>query len=122
MVGSHQPNQDVGSALPSEQILQAINDLRGQMIDFSAQAKQDRDLLQATHDKLATLGEDYGHLDTKFTETKSLVEGSLQWIRSDLDQNTETVKQHAEILSLTRATIDEQTRRLDDHDTKLHDQ
>ncbi|KAL6185358.1 hypothetical protein ACLB2K_041492 [Fragaria x ananassa] len=83
MVGSYQPNQDAGSALPSEQILQEINDLQG----------------------------------------------SLQRIQSNLDQNTETVrqnaetvKQHAKILSLTRATVDEQTRRLDDHDAKLHDQ
>ncbi|KAL6133591.1 hypothetical protein ACLB2K_065826 [Fragaria x ananassa] len=91
-------------------------------MDFSAQDKQDRDLLQATHDKLATLGEDYGHLDAKFTETKGLVESSLLWIRSDLDQNKETMKQHVEILSLTRATVDEQTCRLDDHDTKLYDQ
>ena len=34
----------------------------------------------------------------------------------------EAVKQHVEILSLTSATVDEQTRRLDDNDTKLHDQ
>ncbi|KAL6179168.1 hypothetical protein ACLB2K_050684 [Fragaria x ananassa] len=31
-------------------------------------------------------------------------------------------KQHAEILSLTRAIMNEQTRRLDNRDTKLHDQ
>ncbi|KAL6191033.1 hypothetical protein ACLB2K_037426 [Fragaria x ananassa] len=53
--------------------------------DLTEQVKQDIDLLQATHDKLTTLGENYGDLDAKFTETKSLVEGSLQQIRSDLD-------------------------------------
>ncbi|KAL6137444.1 hypothetical protein ACLB2K_062736 [Fragaria x ananassa] len=55
-------------------------------------------------------------------ETKGLIEGSFQQIRTDLDQNAEIVKQHVEILSRTRATVDEQTRRLDDHDTMLHDQ
>ena len=40
----------------------------------------------------------------------------------DLDQKTDTVKQHVEILSRTCATVDEQTCRLDGHDTKLQDQ
>ncbi|KAL6125751.1 hypothetical protein ACLB2K_073805 [Fragaria x ananassa] len=61
------------------------------------------------------LSEDYGHLEGKFTETKGLVEGSLQRIQKDLDQNVET-------MSLTRATMNEQTRRLDKNDTKLHEQ
>lgn len=55
--------------------------------DLTEQVKQDRDLLQATHDKLTTLGENYGDLNAKFTETKGLVEGSLQQIWSDLGES-----------------------------------
>ncbi|KAL6190582.1 hypothetical protein ACLB2K_036976 [Fragaria x ananassa] len=40
----------------------------------------------------------------------------------DLDQNSEAVKRNTESLSHTCATLDEQTRRLDGHDTKLQDQ
>ncbi|KAL6189608.1 hypothetical protein ACLB2K_040994 [Fragaria x ananassa] len=132
MVGS-QPTQDLGVVPPMEQILQMFKELKGRLeatvtttqqsvVDLTEQVKQDRALWRATHDKLATLGEDYDHLDAKFTETKGLVEGSLRQIQSKLDQNKETVKQQAEILSLTCATVDEQTRRLDYHDTKLHNQ
>ena len=111
-----------------EQILQMFAELKGQMdglatqqsvADLIKQVKQDRTLWKANHDKLTTLSEDNGQLAGEFLETKGLVEGSLQWIRMDLDQNAETMKRNAEILSRTRATVDEQTHRLDSHDTKL---
>ncbi|KAL6191565.1 hypothetical protein ACLB2K_037955 [Fragaria x ananassa] len=90
MVGS-QPTQDTGSALSMEQVLQQLAELTGQIqglttqtqglttqtqglttqssvtqqsvADLTEQVKQDKGLLQATHDKLAMLGEDYGNLD-----------------------------------------------------------
>ncbi|KAL6188782.1 hypothetical protein ACLB2K_040173 [Fragaria x ananassa] len=124
-----QPTQDTGSAPPMERISQMFEQLTSKnlatqqsVVDLTEQVKQEKNLMQATHDKLAMLKKDYGHLDAKFTKTMGLVEGSLQRIRLDLDQNTETVKQHAEVMSLTRATVDEQTHRLDDHNTKLHNQ
>ncbi|KAL6137671.1 hypothetical protein ACLB2K_062960 [Fragaria x ananassa] len=105
MVGS-QPTQDTGSAPSLEQVFQMFVELKVQIHGLTTQAsatqqsitnlaeqvKQDRALWTANHDKLTALNEDYGHLEGEFMETKGLVEGSLQRIRTDLDQNTKTVK------------------------------
>ncbi|KAL6141710.1 hypothetical protein ACLB2K_059998 [Fragaria x ananassa] len=48
-------------------------------------------------------------------EDKDLFGGSIQQIQKELEQTTNALK-------MTRATVDEQTRRLVEHDTKLHDQ
>ncbi|KAL6200536.1 hypothetical protein ACLB2K_030317 [Fragaria x ananassa] len=62
------------------------------VVDLKKQAKQDRALWMANHNKLTALSEDYGQLASEFIETKGLVEASLQQIRTDLDQNSEAVK------------------------------
>ncbi|KAL6191978.1 hypothetical protein ACLB2K_038366 [Fragaria x ananassa] len=142
MVGS-QPTQNTGSAPSMEQISQmlkqltsqslatqqSITDLAGKVDNLAEQAKRDKTLWEADQHNLVILTEDFNRFAGEVREDKNLVNGSLQQIQKDLNQNTKTmkqntktVKQHAEILSLTHATVDEQTLRLDDHDAKMHDQ
>ncbi|KAL6129206.1 hypothetical protein ACLB2K_072559 [Fragaria x ananassa] len=142
MVGS-QPTQTTGSASSMERISQmleqltsqslatqqSITDLAGKVDNLAEQAKRDKTLWEADQHNLAILTEDFNRFAGEVREDTDLVNRSLQHIQKDLNQNTktmkqnaETVKQHAEILSLTRVTIDEQTRHLDDHDAKMHDQ
>ncbi|KAL6211090.1 hypothetical protein ACLB2K_016318 [Fragaria x ananassa] len=142
-MASSQSTQDMGSAPPMEQVLEMLAKVNNRMdgldtiqqsvteqgmatqqsiADLTEQLRQDRALWKANQDKLTTLSEDYGQLAGEFIETKGLVEASLQQIRTDLDQNSKAVKWNAESLSHTCATLDEQTCRLDGHDTKLRDQ
>ncbi|KAL6190576.1 hypothetical protein ACLB2K_036970 [Fragaria x ananassa] len=135
MVGS-QPTQDTDSAPSMKQVSQMFAQLTGQIQsltthvadltgkfdgltgkvdDLAEHVKRDKTLWEADQHNLAILTEDFNRFAGEVKEDKDVVNGSLQWIQKDLNQNTE-------ILSLTRATIDEQTRRLDDHDAKMHDQ
>ncbi|KAL6223521.1 hypothetical protein ACLB2K_006906 [Fragaria x ananassa] len=99
----------------------SVSYLAEKVNDLAKQDKRDKTFWEADQHNLAVLTEDFNQFVGETRENKDLVNGSLQRIQKDLGQNTETVKQHAEILLLIRATVDEQTRRLDDHDTKLHD-
>ncbi|KAL6202022.1 hypothetical protein ACLB2K_025733 [Fragaria x ananassa] len=110
-----QPNQDAGSTPSSGQILQAINILQGHMMDLSAQAKQDRALLRATHDKLYVLSKDHGHLDGQFTETMGLVEGSLQQTQQELEQTTNILHEKIELSS---SQSNDEEFPLDEHTSK----
>ncbi|KAL6191951.1 hypothetical protein ACLB2K_038340 [Fragaria x ananassa] len=114
-----------------EQILQMFEELKSRLKATATQqsitnlvehVKRDKILWEADQHNLAILTKDFNHFTGEVREDKGLVNGSLQRIQKDLDQNVETVKQTAETLSLTCATMNEQTRRLDEHDTKLHDQ
>ncbi|KAL6199882.1 hypothetical protein ACLB2K_029664 [Fragaria x ananassa] len=98
-MASFQSTQDMGSVPSLEQIFQMFAELKSQNL--------------ATQQSVA---------DLTRQETKGLVEGRIQRIRVDVDQNTDAVKQHVEILSRTCTTVDEQTRCLNGHDTKLQDQ
>ena len=67
-----------------EQIFQMLAELKNQNLatqqsitNLTEQAKQDRALWMANHDKLTTLSEDYGQLECVFIETKGLVAGSI---------------------------------------------
>ncbi|KAL6218799.1 hypothetical protein ACLB2K_012008 [Fragaria x ananassa] len=77
---------------------------------------KDRDIWLANQENLSRLSEDFNFHAGQVREDKDLVEGSLQRIQKELDQSKVTF---TETLQLTRATVDEQTRRLDEHDTKL---
>ncbi|KAL6203123.1 hypothetical protein ACLB2K_026826 [Fragaria x ananassa] len=83
--------------------------------DLTGQVTKDRLLWVANQENLTVLGEDFNMLAGDIRENKAIVEWSLQRIQKDLGQTTDTLK-------LTRATVDEQTRRLDEHDAKLLDQ
>ncbi|KAL6196276.1 hypothetical protein ACLB2K_031891 [Fragaria x ananassa] len=142
-MASSQSTQDMGSVPSLEQIFEMFAELKSQnlatqqsvadltkrvsttqqiVVNLNEQSKQDRALWMANHDKLTSLSEDYGQLTGEFIKTKGLVEASLQQILTDLDQNSEVVKKNVESLCHTCASVDEQTRRLDGHDTKLQDQ
>ncbi|KAL6175996.1 hypothetical protein ACLB2K_052632 [Fragaria x ananassa] len=83
--------------------------------DLVEQVKNDRVLWKADQENLAIISEEFNQFVGEIRENKDIFEGSLQQIQKDLDQTTNTLK-------MTRATVNEQTRRLDEHDTKLLDQ
>ncbi|KAL6195788.1 hypothetical protein ACLB2K_031406 [Fragaria x ananassa] len=94
---------------------QSIADLAGKVDGLAEQVKRDKTLWEVDHHNLAILIEDFNQFAGEVREDKDVINGSLQRIQKDLDQNTE-------ILTLPRATVDEQTWRLDHHETKLQDQ
>ncbi|KAL6128475.1 hypothetical protein ACLB2K_071830 [Fragaria x ananassa] len=75
---------------------QNVTDLAEKIDGLAEQAKRDKILWRADQHNLA--------------------------IQKNLDQNTETVMRTTETLSLTRATVDEQARHLDEHDAKFQQQ
>ena len=80
MVGS-QPTEDIGSALPMEQILRMFEELKGLIeglttlgANLSEQAKQDRALLQADQESLAILNEEFNTFAGDIRENKDIFE------------------------------------------------
>ncbi|KAL6191932.1 hypothetical protein ACLB2K_038321 [Fragaria x ananassa] len=76
--------------------------------DLAEQAKRDKILWEVDQHNLAVLTEDFNQFAGEVREEKDLV-------KKDVDDNIEALK-------LTRATMDEQTRSLDEHDAKLQQQ
>ncbi|KAL6142574.1 hypothetical protein ACLB2K_060853 [Fragaria x ananassa] len=124
MVGS-QPTQDPEAALPMEQILQMFEELKGRLEatatqqsitdlaekvdDLAEQVKRDKILWEADQHNLAILTENFNQFAGEVREDKGLVNGSLQRIQKDLDQNAETVRRLDEVsnTNLTGASTNE---------------
>ncbi|KAL6190855.1 hypothetical protein ACLB2K_037249 [Fragaria x ananassa] len=71
---------------------QSVTDLIEKVNDLAGQIKRDKVLWEADPHNLVILTEDFNQLAGEVREDKGLVNGSLQWIQKDLDQNAETVK------------------------------
>ncbi|KAL6197233.1 hypothetical protein ACLB2K_032842 [Fragaria x ananassa] len=128
------PTPDAGPTLSTDEVRKMFEELRsdfkneigslrselGLKVDatqqnvqvLSAQVAKDKEIWLANQENHARLSEEFNYVAGTVREDKDMLTGSLQRIQTELDQSK---------VAFTKA-LEVQTRRLDDHDTKLQQQ
>ncbi|KAL6189658.1 hypothetical protein ACLB2K_041044 [Fragaria x ananassa] len=89
-----------------------VEDTQQTVQDLSAQVAKDKEIWLANQENHARLSEEFNYVAGTIREDKDILTGSLQRIQTELDQSK---------VAFTKA-LEVQTRRLNDHDTKLQQQ